>query len=271
MMYNKVALALYSILPLVTAHGRITNITTSNGTVYGGWDPELALSSNPAPPLAAWTASNLGNIFVSPSHFNTSDISCHYNATPGALHVDTTSGDILKLQWNEWPVSHVGPVLTCLAACNGSCANVDKTKLEWVKIDELGWLNSTGWETNMLGGTWATDVLIANNYAWRVRIPEALAEGNYVLRHEILALHVANELDGLQAYPQCVNLRIAKRTSGEQKKPFDAGVLGPALYGMKDSGVLVDVHKNITGYAIPGPKLWSSATPLKQPNQKRWL
>lgn len=268
MMYYILTLALYALLPFVAAHGRITNITTSNGTDYEGWDPEFALSPSPAPPLAAWTASNLGNIFVLPSQFNTSDISCHYNATPGALHVNTKPGDILKLQWNEWPASHVGPVLTYLAACNGSCTNVDKNKLEWVKIDELGWLNSTGSEL-MLGGTWATDVLIANDYAWRVRIPDALAAGDYVLRHEILALHVANELDGLQAYPQCINLRVTEGQTGQQGKALTSGVLGTQLYGMKDQGILVDVHKNITGYEIPGPKLWSSATPLRQPNQKR--
>ena len=180
-MYHALAFLIICLLPLVRAHGRITNITTSDGTFYTGWDPEFAEASTPPPPLAAWTSSNLGNVFVPPLRFNTSDITCHYNATPGALHVNTTAGDTLKLQWNEWPTSHVGPVLTYLAACNGTCVDVDKSRLQWARIDELGWLNSTGWDTMMLGGTWATNILIANRFSWIVKIPEALAAGSYVL------------------------------------------------------------------------------------------
>jgi len=142
-MFLPLALAILAIFPSVSAHGRITNITTSSGTVYPGWDPELAFLPTPAPLLAAWRASNLGNIYIPPSRFNTSDIICHFDATPGALAINVTAGDTLKLQWNEWPTSHVGPVMSYLAACNGSCAVVEKQKLEWVKIDELGWLNDT--------------------------------------------------------------------------------------------------------------------------------
>lgn len=256
------------LIPFAQAHGRITHITTANGAVYEGWDPEFAGALSPPPPLVAWSASNLGNIFVRPSQFNTTDIACHYNAVPGALHVNTSAGDTLKLQWNEWPNSHVGPVVSFLAACNGSCANADKRSLQWVKIDELGWLNSTGWDSIDLGGTWATNVLIANGFSWLVRIPEMLSEGNYVLRHEIIALHVADKLDGAQAYPQCVNLSVKKGTSKDAKK-LPGGVLSTRLYGMNDPGVLVDVHKKIAGYVIPGQRMWNQATPVHQSNLRR--
>ncbi|KAF1935250.1 endoglucanase IV [Clathrospora elynae] len=261
-------LLFFSLSRLVSAHGRITQITTSTGAVYPGWDPALAQSPTPLPPLAAWSASNLGNIFVRPSQFNNSDIACHDKAVPGALHINTTAGDTLKLQWNEWPMSHVGPVMTYLAACNGSCANVKKEALEWVKIEELGWLNNTGWYKMGLGGTWASNVLIANGFSWLAKIPDVLAEGNYVMRHEIIALHVADQVDGAQAYPQCVNLRVAKGKDTPEKK-LEGGILGTKLYGMVDAGILVDVHKKIAGYKIPGPRLWVGATPLRQPSQRR--
>lgn len=160
-------------------------------------------------------------------------------------------------------------MLTYLAACNnGSCTSADKEKLEWVKIDELGWLNSSGWEA--LGGTWASDVLIANKFSWIVKVPENLAEGAYVLRHEIIALHVANETDGAQAYPQCVNIRVEKASAvGEDTKKIEGGILGNKLYKAMDKGILVDIHGKIAGYEIPGPKLWIGATKIKQPNEKR--
>ncbi|KAF2845832.1 lytic polysaccharide monooxygenase [Plenodomus tracheiphilus IPT5] len=250
----------------VWSHGRVTQITTPDGLIYEAWDPALAETSKPRAPLTAWSASNLGNIYIPPSQFNTSDISCHYNAKPGALHVNTSAGDTLEIQWNEWPTSHVGPVLTYLAACNGSCTDVDKTALQWVKIDELGWLNSTGWDVINLGGTWATNVLIANGFSWVVKIPKTLEGGYYVLRHEIIALHVAEKLNGAQAYPQCFNLRVASTSSDTQIR-HGFGTLAKNLYSITDAGILVDVHKKIGGYQIPGPPLWSGATHLKQPTQ----
>ncbi|KAF7672551.1 endoglucanase iv, partial [Alternaria burnsii] len=198
----------------------------------------------------------LGNIYIPPSQFNTSNISCHYNAVPGALQIPIIAGEELKLQWNEWPTSHVGPVMTYLAQCEGSCADARKEDLEWVKIDELGYL----------GGTWAANVLIANGFSWVVRIPEVLEEGNYVLRHEIIALHVAEKVDGAQAYPQCVNIRVARMTGGEGRR-LEGGVKGEELYGSRYEGILVDVHGKVEGYKIPGPKLWAYATPVRQANQ----
>jgi len=37
--------------------------------------------------------------------------------------------------------------------------------LEWVKINELGWLNSTNMGVVGMSGRWASDVLIAKNAA----------------------------------------------------------------------------------------------------------
>lgn len=246
-------------VPLASAHGRITNITTSSGDVYQGFDP-----ASPKPSLVAWSASNLGNVFVPPSAFNTSSISCHFNATPGRLAVPVNSSSTLKLQWNEWPASHKGPVLTYLAACNGSCSSANAATLKWNKIDELGWINGSDPDGMGLGGTWATDVLRRNNASWMVQVPEGLIEGEYVLRNEIMALHVAEMVDGAQAYPQCVNLKIS---GGKGNKELDGGVVGSQLYGEHDKGILVSIHGNVTGYSIPGPEIWKGATRARQPGQ----
>ncbi|KAF2199519.1 glycoside hydrolase [Delitschia confertaspora ATCC 74209] len=251
--------SLLTLTPLVSAHGRIVNITTSSGNTYSGFDPAVFLK-NPSspPPLAAWSADNLGNIFVPPSSFSHSNITCHRAGTPGALHIPTPPGSNLTLTWNEWPTSHKGPVLTYLASCNASCTSVSKDALRWVKIDEQGWLNSSGWTE--LGGTWASDVLIKNGFSWTVKVPEELEAGAYVLRHEIIALHVANETDGAQAYPQCVNLMMGN-------KRIDGGVDARKFYKENDKGIMVDIHHKLDGYAIPGPKLWTAAEPVEQPNE----
>lgn len=46
-------------------------------------------------------------------------------------------------------------------------------------------------------------VCIANNLTATVAIPSDIAPGNYVIRHEIIALHSAGQENGAQSYPQC--------------------------------------------------------------------
>lgn len=73
--------------------------------------------------------------------------------------------------------------------------------------------------------TWPTAALIANNNTYSVTVPSTLASGNYVFRHEIIAMHGAGSEGGAQNYPFCVNIAI---TGGGSDSP--SGTLGTALY-----------------------------------------
>ena len=48
------------------------------------------------------------------------------------------------------------------------------------------------------GTTWVTDTLIANNFTSSVTLPRNLKAGDYVIRHEIIALHGATNDNGAQ-------------------------------------------------------------------------
>lgn len=140
----------------------------------------------------------MDNGFVSPDAYNTSDIICHLDAQPANLTATVAAGGTVEFQWTN--VGHPGPVLTYVAQCPGECtdATMDKTALEWVKIDEAGY--------SVADETWAAYDLAANNNSWTVTVPSTLASGNYVFRHEIIALHGAQSENGAQNYPQCVNI-----------------------------------------------------------------
>lgn len=146
-----------------------------------------------------------------------------------------------------WPDSHHGPILDYLAPCNGNCETVDKTTLEWFKIDQVGYINGSN------PGIWASDVLIADASTWLVQIPASLKPGNYVLRHEIIALHSAGSANGAQNYPQCFNLAVTG--SGTLAPP--SGTLGTALYSETDPGILYNLYTDVENYTIPGPTLYS--------------
>lgn len=138
-------------------------------------------------------------------------------------------------------------MITYLAPCNGDCSTVDKSSLKFVKIDAKGLIDGSS-----PPGIWAADQLIANNNTWSMTIPSSYAPGNYVLRHEIIALHSAGNLNGAQNYPQCFNIKITGGGSA-----MGSGTAGTALYKNTDPGIKFDIYQDLSGgYPIPGPALF---------------
>lgn len=184
-----------SLAASVSAHGYVSGIVAA-GTYYDGYSPSFQYQQTP-PTVAGWSdPENLSNGYVAPHDFSNPDIICHLSATPGQTSIKVSAGETVELQWTTWPESHHGPVLDYLAKCSGDCTGVDKTSLSFFKISEGGLIDGSS-----SPGKWASDDLIANNNTWAVTIPTSIAAGNYVLRHEIIALHSANNEDGAQNYP----------------------------------------------------------------------
>lgn len=248
MSVTKIVSLLLGSAAMVAGHGYVSGAVV-DGQYYGGYIvTSYAYTDNP-PETIGWSteATDLG--FVSPSSFSDPDIICHKSAEPGAISAEVAAGKDVELQWTEWPESHHGPVITYMANCNGDCSKVNKTSLKFFKIDQKGLIDDSD-----VPGTWATDNLISNN-SWTVTIPSDIAAGNYVLRHEIIALHSAENEDGAQNYPQCLNLKV---TGGGNASP--SGTLGTKLYNEDDPGILVNIYQQLDSYDIPGPALYSGAS-----------
>ncbi|KAJ5216692.1 Endoglucanase-4 [Penicillium citrinum] len=238
---------------LVASHGHVTNIVV-NGVSYEGWDINSFPYSSDPPAVVAWGTPNTGNGFIEPSNYGSDDIICHLNATNPKGHATVAAGGKINLQWTTWPDSHHGPVIDYLADCGDSCESVDKTTLKFFKIDGVGLVDGSE-----VPGTWGDDQLISNSMSWMVQIPSTIAPGNYVLRHELIALHGAGAEGGAQNYPQCFNLKI---TGSGSDKP--AGVLGTSLYKSTDPGILVNIYNSLSTYIVPGPTLYSGAVSISQ-------
>lgn len=237
----------------VAAHGHVTNVVV-NGVSYEGFDITSFPYMSDPPVVAAWTTPNTGNGFISPEDYTSPNIICHQNATNAKGHITVKAGDRVNIQWTEWPDSHHGPVMDYLADCGESCETVDKTTLKFFKIDGVGLVDDSD-----VPGTWGDDQLIKNNNSWMVEIPKSIAPGNYVLRHELMALHGAEMEDGAQNYPQCFNLKV---TGSGTAKPD--GTLGTELYKPTEAGVKVNIYQSLSTYKLPGPTIWSGATSISQ-------
>jgi len=99
---------------------------------------------------------------------------------------------------------------------------------------------------------WGSDYLAKQGASWTVTIPAGLKPGEYLLRHEILGLHVAGTRMGAQFYPACVQIKVG----GNGEKSLPGGVGLPGAYDPDDKeGVLVQlwqVQAGQRGYTPPG-------------------
>ncbi|KAL2754789.1 glycoside hydrolase family 61 protein [Sodiomyces alcalophilus JCM 7366] len=235
----------------VAAHGFVQYITSA-GIQYLGWDPGFRYQ-DPLPSIPGWYANNPDIGFVEPQSFGDPDIICHKAAAPGQEYVQVEAGSTITLQWFTWPESHVGPIFDYLAPCSANgCADDDKNDLKFVKLAQVGLKPNVTWETNWLEA-WVVDDFIKNDFLWDVEIPADIESGTYVLRHEIIALHSAWDVNGAQAYPQCINLNV---TNGGNRK-ITEGASPTTFYDPEDPGMHINVYGGVTEYPFPGPELWS--------------
>ncbi|CAI6095629.1 unnamed protein product [Clonostachys chloroleuca] len=238
----------------VSAHGYAKGLTV-NGVYYAGYDVTSAPYQANPPTVIGWgtSATDLG--FVAPDAFSSGDIVCHRDGTNAKGHATVAAGDKLYISWNTWPESHKGPVIDYLANCgDAGCETVEKTSLKFFKIAEAGLIDGSS-----TPGVYAADELIDNNLGWMVEIPSDIAPGNYVLRHEIIALHSGGNANGAQNYPQCFNLKI---TGSGTSNP--EGVPATELYTANDAGILFSIYGSVSSYPIPGPALIAGASAIQQ-------
>jgi hypothetical protein len=249
MMSARGLLCLFSLyLTLVAGHGHVGSVIV-DGKTFAGWN-FTQLDQHPLPISAGWKAYDYEDTYVSPSSVGNPDIICHMNATPGELYVPAQPGSKVTFIWADWPYGnvHPGPIMDYIAKCDGECPAADKTKLKWLKMHQSSF--------TMKGGqvNWATfDMEAAKPMnSWTITIPN-IEPGNYVIRTEILALHLAMRPNGAQFYPQCINFKI----SGSGTDKVTGGVIGTQLYSATDPGIVYDIYRAsaATAYPMPGPPL----------------
>ncbi|KAF4634254.1 hypothetical protein G7Y89_g3859 [Cudoniella acicularis] len=245
--------AIFSYAVSVNSHCFVANITVGRVTYVGINEGTLEhpavmpqwLQRYPAPYEKTWSypMDYFYNASQKAVQNQNPDMACGHDSTPGQTYVPVKAGSNITFWWTN--MEHPGPILTYLAACNGSCSTVDKTKLKFFKIDETGEVKAQGksyWDG------WATWLISYNNYTWASILPSDIAAGNYVVRHEILALH--NEMP--QVFLACFNLRISR--SGNN---IPVGVAAAELYHDSDIKVLSQLvaSPSWVGYKVPGPPL----------------
>jgi len=220
----------------VSAHGAVTSYVIA-GTTYAGYQ---GFSPSTTPVIQRqWP--NYNPIMT----VTDAAMTCN-GGTSAALSANITAGQTVTAKWAQW-THQQGPVMVWMYACGGaftSCTGKDK---KWFKIDQMGMtappLSGTAWGTAQVYKT----------LQWTSTIPKNLAPGNYLIRHELLALHQANTP---QFYPECAQLTVTGTGTGVPSGAFLASI--PAYAAQSDPGVTVDTYASTaTTYTCPGPAVWT--------------
>ena len=98
-----------------------------------------------------------------------------------------------------------------------------------------------------------------------VTLPTQLAPGEYLVRQEIIGLHLAVTLGGAEFYPSCTQVRIGGSQSGTPNQT----VSFPGAYNDNDPGIYVpNIYAPGASYNnFPGPPVSNLASPADMSGQ----
>ena len=132
-------------------------------------------------------------------------LACNNPGTPPPSYIPITAGANLTAVYWYW-LHPYGPMTVWLAYCsdnNTDCADVDVSRVGWFKIWEAGLLDG-----NLVEGMWWQKQFQrwdGEPGLWPARVPKGLRRGLYMVRHEILSIHVGGKP---QFYPECAHLNV---------------------------------------------------------------
>ncbi|KAK4217548.1 glycoside hydrolase family 61 protein [Rhypophila decipiens] len=247
-------LAFLAILPgptatvLVLAHGGLANYTVGE-TWYRGYDPNTPAEEQIGQPwMVQRTWDTIDPVFsVTDKH-----IACNIPGAPPPSYIPIQAGEKITAVYWYW-LHPVGPMSVWLAACGDKdCSEVDVNQAGWFKIWEAGLLEGP----NLAEGVWYQKKF--QNWdgepgLWPVTIPVNLRPGLYMIRHEILSIHVENKP---QFYPECAHLNVTG--AGTDFPPDEYLMKFPGAYSADDPYININIYvpKDRDKYIIPGGPIW---------------
>ncbi|KAJ3050078.1 Esterase/lipase/thioesterase [Rhizophlyctis rosea] len=236
----------------VLGHGYVSEAVI-DGVKYPGYNPYADPYYNP--PLQRIFRKIPGNGPV--EDVTSIDMQCNgwsaggvVGSAPAALSAPVTAGSTISLKWTTWAESHKGHVATYLAKCPDSCTNWQPgTQAVWFKIHQ---------QAVLADGTWAS-VPLEKDVPTTFTIPKSLANGNYIVRHELTGLHAAWTYPGIQFYPSCFQVTVSG--GGSATGPAQKVAI-PGYLTASSPGVVYDMYKPnaAAGYPIPGPPVWDGSS-----------
>ncbi|GAB1520025.1 hypothetical protein RhiTH_003098 [Rhizoctonia solani] len=185
------------------------------------------------------------------------DIRCNVNGLTGSAtgtKANVPAGANITLEWHQHAQrtgedaisgGHKGPVQVYIAKAPSTAASFDGSGTVWTKIYSSGLISASS-------QTWATDVVNSNGGKHSFILPKSIPSGDYLIRGEIIALHVAQSYPGAQFYIGCAQISVVNGGSASPPK-----IALPGAYKGSDPGITVNIYNGLTSYTAPGGTVWS--------------
>jgi len=230
-MKSVIALTLGALVSRVAAHYTFPSL------VIGGAD------------TASWEYVRQTNNFdtLSPvTDVTSQDFLCYDSATnPTASTATVAAGSQMGIM-SDGTIYHPGVVNVYMAkASNGDAATFSGSGDVWFKVYEI---------TAVTNGGESITFPAQNVPGVTFTIPKELPTGQYLVRMEAIALHVAETYGGAQFYLSCGQINV---TGGGSGTPGPL-VSIPGVYTGYEPGILINIYDPIpANYTQPGPAVWS--------------
>jgi len=237
MLFSTIFSAAALLIAEASAHGAVTSYNIG-GVAYPGYEG-YSPSSGPPTIERQWPSYNPILSVSDPA------MTCN-GGTSAPLNATVAAGGSVTAIWAQW-THQQGPVMVWMYKCGASFSSCDGKSAGWFKIDQMGMTAPP-----LTGTSWGTAV-VYKNLKWTSTIPSSLAPGNYLIRHELLALHQANTP---QFYAECAQLVVTGSGTATPSGSYLTAI--PAYASATDPGVDIDIYSSTaTTYTCPGPAVWT--------------
>ncbi|KAK0628349.1 glycosyl hydrolase family 61-domain-containing protein [Bombardia bombarda] len=169
------------------------------------------------------------------------DLRCNVGGGSGASTetVAVKAGDSFTFTLDT-AVYHQGPVSVYMSKAPSTAASYDGSGA-WFKVLDIGPTFSGS------SATWP----MADSYTFK--IPACIANGEYLLRIQQLAIHNPWPAGIPQFYISCAQISVS---GGGSTTPSQTALI-PGAFKDTDPGYTVNIYSGFTSYTVPGPAVFS--------------
>ncbi|KAJ7503113.1 glycoside hydrolase [Mycena galericulata] len=295
-MHFHLAAAILASAALVSGHGEVNRVTSGSASSPGPNQYYTEDSRNSETAIRVMYKASSPSYVLFGDFTDNSKMSCEGSArSPAPRTISVAAGDEIQVYWegatselkgkpgtgsltayNPW-VHAMGFVFDYITSCNGDCTTFDSTNAGWTKIAHAG-IDTTQTISSQLRetmknkpepyyptsgpGLWAMAKMVQNGSKWSINIPPSLKSGQYMIRHELAAVHNPKTSDpttGPQLYIACIQLDVTN--GGDASLP--AGTQAKSLYlpdGAFANTNVLSSSFDAADVAIPGPEIWDGAS-----------
>ncbi|THH28200.1 hypothetical protein EUX98_g5979 [Antrodiella citrinella] len=197
---------------------------------------------------AAWVnvrETNNFNTQAPVTDVTSADFRCYDSQTdPTAETISVAAGSQLGIM-SDGTIYHPGVVNVYMAKAPSDVDSFAGDGTVWFKVYQISAVTNGGESI-----TFPAEGVPGVSFT----VPEALPTGQYLVRMEAIALHVAQTYGGAQFYLSCGQVSV---TNGGSGTPGPLVAI-PGVYTGYEPGILININYPIPkNYTQPGPAVWS--------------